>query len=479
MMASGIMLTKQLTRCLIPKGKIMNTRNCLLLLLTAAVFGSAVGQSNSSQTKPNILLILTDDQGYHDVSYYGTEDIRTPNIDALTASGMRFDNFYANCPVCSPTRAALLTGRYQDYVGVPGVIRTYPEDNWGFLDPQSILLPKRLKEAGYHTAIIGKWHLGLESPNIPNDRGFDYFHGWLGDMMDDYWAHRRHDINYMRKDREIIDPKGYATDLFTSWSVDYIKSQAKDNKPFFLYLAYNAPHFPVQPPKDWLDKVRKREPGISEKRASLVAFIEHLDDGIGQVIKALKESGQYDNTLIIFSSDNGGHLPSEANNGPLRDGKQSMYEGGLKVPTSISWQGKVKPGTVSDQMNLSMDLYPTLLEVAGLKPPQTIEGRSFLATLMGATPPTDSRAMYFTRREGGVTYGGKCIYALRLGDWKLVQNSPYQPMELFNLKTDPQEKNDVLKENPEIYKKLNSLLMQHIQQGGQVPWQKPATTGGN
>lgn len=430
-------------------------------------------QNIASTAKPNILLILTDDQGYHDVSYYGTQDIRTPHIDQLTAAGMRFDNFYANCPVCSPTRAALLTGRYQDYVGVPGVIRTYPEDNWGFLDPGATLLPTKMKEAGYNTAIIGKWHLGLESPNIPNERGFDHFQGWLGDMMDDYWAHRRHDINYMRRNDEVIDPEGHATDLFTTWSVGYIKNQAKDQKPFFLYLAYNAPHFPVQPPKEWLERVKKREPGITEKRASLVAFIEHLDDGIGKVIRALKESGQYDNTLIVFSSDNGGHLPSEANNGPLRDGKQSMYEGGLKVPTSISWNGRIKPGTVSPQVNLSMDLYPTLLEVAGSKANEPIEGRSFLATLLGAQPPAETRPLYFTRREGGTAYGGKCIYALRLGDWKLVQNSPYQAMELFNLKDDPKEQKDLIKVNPDVYKKLNALLMEHIQKSGQVPWQKP------
>nr|WKN35406.1 sulfatase-like hydrolase/transferase [Tunicatimonas sp. TK19036] len=422
---------------------------------------------------PNILLILTDDQGYHDVSYYDTEDIRTPHIDQLQAEGMRFDNFYANCPVCSPTRAALLTGRYQDYVGVPGVIRTHAENSWGYLDPKATLLPEELKSVGYSTAIIGKWHLGLESPNTPTERGFDYFHGWLGDMMDDYWTHRRHDINYMRRNQEIIDPEGHATDLFTQWSVEYIREQANDKQPFFLYLAYNAPHFPVQPPQEWLDKVKKREPGINETRAKLVAFIEHMDDGIGQVISALKESGQYENTIIVFSSDNGGHLPSMANNGPLRDGKQSMYEGGLKVPTCISWPGKITPGSSSSQINLSMDLYPTLLALAELEPKDAIEGRSFLGELLGNQSPTDERPLYFTRREGGTRYGGQCIYALRLGDWKLLQNSPYEGYELYNLKDDPLEENNLIEHEPEKYEELNKLLMLHIQNGGRVPWQKP------
>ncbi|MDC6405189.1 MULTISPECIES: sulfatase [Maribacter] len=446
-----------------------------LCILIASVFGCNISGQDSLGIveKPNILLILTDDQGYHDVSYYGTKDIRTPNIDQITASGMRFDNFYANAPVCSPTRAALLTGRYQDYVGVPGVIRTNPDNNWGYLDPKATLLPEELKMVGYSTALIGKWHLGLDSPNTPIERGFDFFHGWLGDMMDDYWDHRRHDINYMRLNAMVIDPKGHATDLFTDWSVDYIKSQADDNRPFFLYLAYNAPHFPVQPPEDWLEKVKKREKGIEETRANLVAFIEHMDNGIGKVIQALKESGQYDNTLIVFSSDNGGHLPSKANNGPLRDGKQSMYEGGLKVPTAISWPGKIRQGSVSEEVQISMDLYPTLLEIAGVKPKNKIEGQSFYSQLVKSEPSLEpDRSFYFTRREGGTKYGGQAIYALRKGDWKLLQNSPNQGYELYNLKEDPLEQMNRIDSDIEKYQELNFLLMKHIQKGGEVPWQK-------
>ncbi len=198
-----------------------------------------------------------------------------------------------------------------------------------------------------------------------------------------------------------------------------------------------------------------------------------MDDGIGQVVKALKESGQYENTLIVFTSDNGGHLPSMANNGPTRDGKQSMYEGGLRVPTSIAWPGKIKPGTVSDQVNLTMDLYPTLLEVAGVKMDHTIEGRSFLNTLLGQKFEQEERSLYFTRREGGLRYGGQAYYALRSGDWKLLQNDPYGPMELYNLKKDPLEENNVIEQEPEVHEKLNRLLMLHIQKGGRVPWQKP------
>jgi arylsulfatase A-like enzyme len=320
---------------------------------------------------------------------------------------------------------------------------------------------------------VGKWNLGFDLPNLPNDKGFDHFHGWLEDMMDDYWLHRRHGRNYMRSDTQVIDPVGHATDLFTQWSVDHIHARAKDASPFFLYLAYNAPHFPVQPPKEWLDRVLKREPGIGRTRASLVALIEHMDDGIGKVMKALKESGQYDNTLVIFTGDNGGNLSDSAWNGPLRDGKQSMYEGGIRVPTCLSWPGVIAPGTISHQLNLSMDIFPTLMDLAGLPRGEQTDGRSFLPTLLGKPEAPEERPLYFIRREGGERYGGKAYHAIRLGDWKLLQNSPFQPMELYNLREDPMERNDRINTNPAIYRKLNALLMQHIQEGGRIPWQRP------
>ncbi|MCZ2471368.1 sulfatase-like hydrolase/transferase [Aquirufa ecclesiirivi] len=448
----------------------MHVKKSFFVILLSLLTGvSLLGQHK----KPNVLIILTDDQGYHDVSYYNSKDLNTPNIDKLREDGMRLDYFYANSPVCAPTRASLMSGRYPDFVGVPGLIRSHPENSWGYLDPRTILLPSSLKKLNYHTAHIGKWNLGLESPNLPNEKGFDYFHGWLEDMMDDYWTHLRHGKNFMRLNTNKIEPVGHATDLFTQWSVDYIHQQAKSKDPFFLYLAYNAPHFPVQPPKEWLDKVLLKNPGISEKRAKLVAFIEHLDDGIGKVIDALKQSGQYENTIIVFTSDNGGHLPDLANNGGLRDGKQSMYEGGLRVPTVISWPLKIPKGSNSNAVNLSMDIFPTIMELVGGKMDHRIEGRSFAKTLLNKSDESIDRPIYFTRREGGILYGGKAYHALRLGPWKLLQNSPFQPYELYDLKNDPLEKNNLVNTNPEMVKKLNAILMTYIQQGGSTPWQKP------
>ena len=438
-----------------------------------ALPGSACRTDKAAGDKqPNIIFILVDDLGYGDLSSYGAEDLRTQHIDNLMAAGMRFDNFYANCPVCSPTRAAVLTGRYPDLVGVPGVIRTHARNNWGYLFPDAILLPRILKRAGYHTGMVGKWHLGLESPNTPTKHGFDHFHGFLGDMMDDYYTHRRHGNNYMRRGEEEIDPEGHATELFTQWAVEYLQERAGSEQPFFLYLAYNAPHTPIQPPEEWLERVRQREKGIDEKRARLVALIEHLDDGIGKVIRALRESGAEDNTLVIFTSDNGGQLNVRASNGSLRGGKQEMYEGGIRVPTCAVWPGVIEPGSRSDRVALTMDLFPTISGAAGAGFDHQIDGRSILPTLLGKTQPPEERFLFWMRREGGNRFMGKTIWAVRRGDWKLLQNSPMGPFELYNLKDDPQEEHDLADRNREQFNELAAALREHIQKGGAVPWQK-------
>ena len=420
---------------------------------------------------PNMLVILVDDLGYGDLSSYGATDLQTPHIDSLMESGLRWDRFYANCPVCSPTRAALLSGRYPDLVGVPGVIRTHAKDNWGFLDPKAILLPQMLNKAGYHTAIVGKWHLGLDSPNTPTERGFDFFHGFLGDMMDDYYHHRRHGQHYMRRNKEPIHPEGHATDLFTQWAAEYIAERKDHDQPFFLYLAYNAPHTPIQPPDAWFQRVKAREPDITDRRAKLVALIEHLDAGIGEVIDALKESRQLDDTLIIFTSDNGGQLSVGAQCGPHRGGKQDMFEGGIIVPACAVWPGVIEAGRRTDQLNMTMDIFPTLCDIAGIQRNQTIEGESFLPLLKGNRTPQRTRDMIWVRREGNMRYQGRDYYAFRRGDWKLVQNSPFEPYALYNLQQDPMETTDVSRKNQSIHRMLIRSLMDHVQEAGSIPWQ--------
>lgn len=450
--------------------RIVRTLISLLALTASAVIAEDYGQ-------PNIVLILVDDLGYGDLSYMGATDLKSPHIDRIAANGMKFSNFYANCPVCSPTRAALLTGRYQDLVGVPGVIRTHPENNWGRLTDSAVLIPKVLKPAGYHTAIVGKWHLGLEEPDTPIDRGFDHFHGYLGDMMDDYYKHRRHGINYMTLGKQTIDPEGHATDLFTEWAGDYIKSRDKD-QPYFLYLAYNAPHTPIQPPAEWVARVKERESGITDQRAKLVALIEHMDDGIGKVMQTILTEQAGPNprpTVVIFTSDNGGQINVGANNGPLRDGKQSVYEGGIKVATCAAWLGddRIRPGTSTDIRAMSMDLFPTVCEIAGAKIDHKIEGVSILPTLFGKEQPPLRQDSFFSRREGGTRYQGKTIDALIRGDWKLLQNSPFEPLELYNLADDPQETTDLATKNRGKFNELSAALRRQLQRYGAVPWQRP------
>jgi arylsulfatase A-like enzyme len=451
--------------------KFHRIHTCLVFILA---FFQLTGQQKQAPpeltTSPNILCIMVDDLGFGDLSCQGARDLKTPHIDQLAEMGIRMTQFYANCTVCSPSRASLLTGRYPDMVGVPGVIRQFEDNSWGYLDPSAVLIPEALNQKGYRTAIIGKWHLGFEAPNTPSDRGFDYFKGFLGDMMDDYWTHLRGGVNWMRLNREIIDPEGHATNLFTDWTLDYLKERVADKQPFFLYLAYNAPHFPIQPPDEFLARVQEREPGLSEKRTRNVAFIEHLDHHVGRVMDYLEASGLMENTLVVFTSDNGGALRYEQSNGLLRGGKQDMYEGGIRVPAFVVWKGQIKAGSSSDRLTLLMDLFPTFAELAGAELTHSIDGESFLPELKGTVRPPSDRTVFWVRREGHV-YGGQAYYAARRGDYKILQNTPYEGIQFFNVGKDPYEEVPLETEDSEIFRSLRSALQEHIQETGRIPWQ--------
>ncbi|MEO0510899.1 MAG: sulfatase-like hydrolase/transferase [Verrucomicrobiota bacterium] len=442
---------------------------CLISLLFVSCLFSFVLQG---EDKPNFLLILTDDLGYGDTSVYGAPDLTTPNIDRLAKEGMLFTSMRANCTVCSPTRAAMLTGKYADRVGVPGVIRT-GTNTWGYFDPSASTLADELNKAGYHTAIVGKWHLGLKSPNTPNERGFDFFHGFLGDMMDDYYTHRRSGNNYMRLNSEIIEPEGHATELFTDWAIEYLHDRASQpDEPFFLYLAYNAPHFPIQPPDDWLARVEARAPELSKKRAKNVAFVEHTDDCIGRLLEGLKAAGLAENTVVVFTSDNGGALGYDQRNLPWRSGKQSHYDGGLKVPFLVRWPGQVAAGSISDYEGLTFDVFPMFLNLAGAQIPEDLDAEDISPLFAGESMPKD-RSLYFVRREGRI-YGGKSYNALIRNGWKLMQNNPYSQLELYNLKEDPQETTNLFKKEQKLARELQLEIQDHIQRAGSVPWEPPA-----
>lgn len=445
----------------------------LAFLLLALLHSLSTAEGARPPILPNFLVIFTDDQGFGDVSAYGPSDVRTPNIDRIAHEGMLFTAMRANCTVCSPSRAALLTGRYADRVGVPGVIRTQTKDSWGYFDPNIPTIADELKKAGYHTGIVGKWHLGLESPNLPNERGFDLFHGFLGDMMDSYTTHLREGINYMRHNSEKINPQGHATELFSDWAVDYLKDREKNrDQPFFLFLAYNAPHFPIEPPSEWLEKVNARAPQLDRARAMNVAFVEHLDDCIGRVLGALEDAKLSDNTVVVFCADNGGSLPHAQNNNPWRGGKQDHYDGGLRVPFMVRWPARIKAGSRSDYPGLNFDLFPTFIELAGSKGAADLDSVSLVPVLQGEAQNTP-RDLYFVRREGGQTYGGKSYEAIIRGDWKLMRNDPFSPLELYDLRSDPQERNNLTTTNKKVFDELSAALRRNIQRGGATPWQKP------
>jgi arylsulfatase A-like enzyme len=432
-----------------------------------------VGSVNAdSSDRPNLVLILADDLGYGDVSYQGAPDIKTPNLDRLASDGITFSRMRANCTVCSPTRAAILTGRYADRVGVPGVIRTRPQDSWGYLSGDVPTLADRLGQVGYHTAIVGKWHLGTKSPNTPNERGFDFFHGFLGDMMDDYYTHLRGGINLMRKDMREIDPQGHATELFTEWSIDYLTERSKEpGQPFFLYVPYNAPHFPIQPPQDWLDRTTKRFPSMDARRIANVAFVEHLDHNIGKLLSQIDSLGLRNNTVVAFTSDNGGSIPHGQRNLPWRDGKQSHYDGGLRVPFLIRPTNKNLAGSECDYAGLTFDLHPTFLELAGAKRDSDSDAVSLFPLLQGGEMTESQRDLYFVRREGNNRYVGGAYHAVIRGKWKLMHNDPFSPLKLYDLSADPQEENDLIENHPQIANDLKRSLREHIQRGGRVAWQ--------
>ncbi len=447
----------------------------LMLLIGLFTLSFPFQRTLSADRKPNIILILADDLGYGDLSSYGAPDMNTPNMDHIVESGMKFTRFRSSSPVCAPTRAAVLTGQYPDRVGVPGLIRPNALNTWGYLSPDAPLISSLLHRAAYHTAAIGKWNLGFDAPNVPQERGFDYSYVHLADNVGDYYTHRRAGINYMRENGEKIDPEGHATNLFGGALVDYVRRRASTDAPFFAYYAPSVPHFPIQPPEERLKTVKQREGDITNKRAKLVALIEHLDHWIGRLIEALRETNQYSNTLILFTSDNGGDGNKGARVGPFRGQKGNMYEGGLRVPMAALWPGKIEPNTRTDLPATTMDLYPTITEAAGVHVDHRIDGTSFLPTLLGNEQPEFlHRTVFFVRREGGGwnDWAGRSVHAVLEGDWKLLQNHPSEPFELYNLAEDPKEQENLIEERNDVFRRLERKLRRHIRQAGRVPFNK-------
>lgn len=453
--------------------------------------------------KPNIILLVADDLGWNDVGYNGSQ-IRTPNIDALGKSGATLDQFYV-MPSCTPTRSSLLTGRYPIRYGLQvSVIK--PRHRYG-LPVSEILLPQRLKEAGYQTAIVGKWHLGLSSEEyLPTNRGFDLQYGCYNGMID----YVRHTINeYLDWDTELIDPecmdepsedslghdwnqaempnyeKGYATDLIRDESIRVIRGR-DIGKPLFLYVPFTAPHTPLQAkdvdfgqydgmemstPKKF-DGESETENALRQKRRRFyAALVSNMDDAIGSIMETIREENMEDNTLVVFMSDNGGSYQG-GNNDPLRGQKMSLYEGGVRVPAVMAFPGKISAGTLVKNPIHVVDMYPTLLGLAGVSIEQEtpLDGENVWGTLTGMGKNIEREILLNARKNRSS--------AIRVGDWKLVRNGKLGPIrkiesdreqiyELFNLKNDPCEKNDLAQEFPEKLNELNERLDYYI--GKAVP----------
>ena len=431
------------------------------LILTA--FGSialAVAAGAGAESKPNIVYIVADDLGWKDVGYHGS-DIKTPNIDKLAQDGARLEQFYAQ-PMCTPTRAALMTGRYPFRYGLQTLVipsaSTYglPTDEW--------LLSQALKAAGYETAIVGKWHLGhADQKYWPRQRGFDYQYGPLiGEL--DYFTHEQHGKTDWYLNNKPLHESGYTTTLLGSAAVKLI-NEHNPSVPLYLYLTFNAPHTPYQAPQRYLDQYKH----ISDpSRRAYAGSITAMDDEIGRVLAALEQKGMRDNTIIVFQSDNGGtrnamfagegdmsKVVIPCDNGPYRDGKGSLYEGGTQMPAIVNWRGHIKPGTVVNGMIHVVDAYPTLAGLAGAKP--------------DPDKPLDGIDMWPTISEGQPSPRTEVIYniepfraGVREGDWKLIWRTPLpSAVELYNIADDPSEKNNLAIQNPdkvqELQKRANEL----------------------
>ncbi|MCK4959362.1 MAG: sulfatase-like hydrolase/transferase [Planctomycetes bacterium] len=418
----------------------------------AAAAGESLLAAKRGAGKPNIVVIVSDDQGYADVSYnrHHPEEVSTPNIDALAKSGIVLTHGYTTGHVCSPTRAGLMTGRYQQRFGV------YTAGAGGSGVPlDEVMFPEYLKKAGYTSGVFGKWHLGLEPPYNPINRGFDEFYGFMGRGAHDYFDLTIANENFgspIYRDLEPIDDKGYLTNRITEEAVSFIK-RSKD-KPFFAYVAYNAVHSPAQaPPED----VAKFDTG-DEMRDILMAMLGHLDDGVGEIVDALKAAGVYDNTLVFYLSDNGGSGAMHANNAPLRGFKQQDYEGGVHVPFIVSWPGRLKSRGKCSVPVVSFDILPTALAAAGGPMPRkgTFDGKNILPALEGKT---DKLHEYICWNSGD----GK--WAIRQGDWKIVGQK--RLVELFNLKNDLGETTDLAAKNPETVQRLTKVYNKWLDEMGE------------
>jgi len=433
----------------------------LLVAITVLFIGFKVAKCKSLQVhqKPNILVIIPDDMGWRDVGYHGSE-IKTPNIDKLAESGLRFNQHYV-MPTCTPTRVSLMTGKYPSRYGITG------PDYGEVIDLGDPTLASVLKENGYFTAIAGKWHMG-SPPYTPLKYGFQSSYGYFDGQIDPYTHEYKKetaltDRRSWHRNDEYLDEEGHVTDLLTTEAIRIIEE--KREKPFFLYLAHHVPHYPLDEPDVWMSVYDNED--MFPSRTLFAASVTHMDDAIGQIIDALERTGQRENTLILFTSDNGGQFSWNSdteyhgnyadkphnvlgNNYPLRGWKGDLYEGGIRVPAFVNWPGRLKPGEIDFPVHIS-DWLPTLCEVTEteLPPNQMLDGKSIWPILTGEQKVPNEKPVYWKIRSH---------YAVRDGNWKLILNRNTNEVELYNLKNDFRETRDLSEINPEKVDYLMKLL---------------------
>ena len=407
-----------------------------------AMSRSATGTKRAG-TKPNIVIILADDLGYAELGCHGCKDIATPNIESIASAGVRFTQGYVTCPICAPTRAGLLTGRYQQRFGFetnPGPEK-YADEKFGLpLDQPT--LAEILKQAGYVTGMFGKWHLGYKPELTPAKRGFDEFYGFLSGAHNYLPGGRR---NELRRGMEAVqDEKEYLTDAFGREAVTFI--QKNKAKPFFLYLPFNAVHSPLEAAEKYLKRVEDIKDAT---RRTYAAMTVAMDDAVGRVLETLRKEGLEENTLVFFISDNGGPTPqTTSSNAPLRGYKGQVWEGGIRIPFMVQWKGKLPAGKVFTEPVASLDIVPTVLAAVGIaaKPDDKLDGVNLLPYLGGvkAGSPHDVLYWRFHAKQ-----------AIRSGDWKLVKEQRQGRWELYNLADDVGESKDLADKMPEKLKELD------------------------
>ncbi len=419
----------------------------------AAAAGFVARGAAAPRRKPNVILFYSDDQGYADLGCFGSKDIRTPHLDALAKAGARLTSYYSAAPVCSPSRAALLTGLTPQRAGVPGNVRA--GKNVVGLRGDRVTIAEVCKTQGYKTAVFGKWHLGTAKESYPLGQGFDEYlchhYGCISYYTHIFSWDRRlgpvHDL--WRNGTEIHEDGTYMTDIITREALRFIGEHRAE--PFFLYLPYNAPHYPMEAPKKWMDMYE----GMETNRRPYAAMISCLDDSVGQIVAKIKELGLLEDTLFLFASDNGPSNevrtkvdpkgPQPGSSGPFRGSKFSLLEGGIRMPFIAAWKGRIRPGTVSDEPAIAMDILPTIAEAVGAQPPKGLEGTSLWPVFEGNELP--ERPLIWDRGNQR---------ALRLGRWKLLV-LPRRKPELYDLQTDPGERKNLADAKPDLVRRLRAL----------------------